>query len=251
VTRDPAEGVDADGYLVTGADTARIPAVYRPVLDDCVATLTAAFGHRLDGLYLYGSVATGQARPPGSDVDLLALWTSTVDSEEVAAVASALSTRHGALVREVGLAQATRESMRLKADQAFLKHYCVPLSGRDIRPGLPRFRPSRSLADGFNDDLPAVVRRLRSTVDDAPDPAARLAATRKAARRLLLAAATVESVSHATWSTDRGTGAALLARHHPQWTDVADRALDWSAGRGSADGVEELLAMGDWLARHP
>ena len=250
MTRDPAEGV-SDGYLVTGADPARIPAVYRPVLDDCVATVTAAFGDRLDGLYLYGSIATGQARPPRSDVDLLALWRSTVDSGEVAVVAAALSGRHGALVREVGLAQATPESMRLEADQAFLKHYCLPLAGRDIRPGLPRFRPSRALADGFNDDLPAVVRRLRSTVDEAPDPAARLVATQKAARRLLLAVTTIESVSHATWSTDRATGAALLTRHHPQWTDLADRALGWSAGRGSADGVEELLAMGDWLTRHP
>lgn len=251
MTRDPAEGVDADGYIVTGADVAHIPPVYRPVLDDCVATMTAAFGDRLDGLYLYGSIATGQARPPDSDVDLLALWGSTVDGDEVAAVATALSTRHSGSVREVGLAQATPESVRLPADQAFLKHYCVPLSGRDVRPELPRFRPSRALADGFNDDLPAVVHRLRSTVDGAPDPTARLIATRKAARRLLLAAATIESVSHATWSTDRGTGAALLARHHPQWTDVAGRALDWSAGRGNADGVGELLAMGDWLTRHP
>jgi hypothetical protein len=78
-----------------------------------------------------------------------------------------------------------------------------------------------------------------------------LAATRKAARRLLLATATIESVSHATWSTDRATGAALLARHHPEWTDVAGRAVDWVAGRGTTDGVEDLLALGDWLTRHP
>lgn len=251
MTRDPDEGVDADGYLVTGAAVANIPPVYRPILEDCVATLTAAFGDRLDGLYLYGSVATGQATPPDSDVDLLALWTSTVDSSAVATVAAALSTRHSAMLREVGLAHATLDSIRLVADQAFVKHYCVPLSGRDVRPELPRFRPSRALADGFNDDLPAVVHRLRSTVDSAGTPAERLAATRKAARRLLLAVATIESVSHAIWSTDRGTGAALLARHHPEWTDVAGLALEWSAGRGTADGVEELLAMGDWLTRHP
>lgn len=251
MTRDPGEGVDADGYLVTGAAVANIPPVYRPVLDDCVATVTAAFGDRLDGLYLYGSVATGWATPPDSDIDLLALWTSTVDSAAVVAVAAALSTRHSAVVREVALAQAPLDSIKLDADQAFVKHYCVPLSGRDIRPELPRFRPSRALADGFNDDLPAVVHRLRSTVDFAGTPEARLAATRKAARRLLLAVATIESVSHATWSTDRGTGAALLARHHPEWTDVAGRALDWSAGHGTADGVGDLLAMGDWLTRHP
>ena len=74
---------------------------------------------------------------------------------------------------------------------------------------------------------------------------------RKAARRLLLATATIESVSHGTWSTDRGTGAALLSGHHPEWTDVAARALEWSAGRGCDDGGQRLLALGDWLVEHP
>ncbi|HST65667.1 MAG TPA: nucleotidyltransferase domain-containing protein, partial [Mycobacteriales bacterium] len=193
MTRDPAEGVDADGYLVTGAASSRIPAAYEPVLADCAATLVGTFGPRLDGLYLYGSVATGHAVPPASDVDLLALWASTVDPDAVRAVAAALSTRHGAVVREVGLAQATPDSLRTEADQAFLKHYCIPLYGRDVRPSLPRFRPSRALADGFNDDLPPVVHRLRSTVESAPTAEARLVAVRKAARRLLLATATIES----------------------------------------------------------
>ncbi len=246
MTRDPAEGVDADGYLVTGASVDRIPPAYEPVIADCVAALTAY--PELDGLYLYGSVATGQARPPHSDLDLLALWTSTVD---VSGVVAAVSARHRAVIREVGLAEARVDSLGDEADRCFLKHYCVPLAGRDRRPELPRCRPSRALADGFNDDLATVVRTLRSTVDNAPTPAARLAAARRAARRLLLATATIESVSHATWSTDRGTGAALLARHHPEWTDVAARALEWSAGRGPDDGVQRLLELGDWLVRHP
>jgi hypothetical protein len=246
VTRDPAEGIDADGYLVTGASLDRIPPAYEPVIADCVAALTAY--PELDGLYLYGSVATGQAHPPDSDLDLFALWTSTVD---VSAAVAELSTRHSAVVREVGLARATVDSLAGEADRCFLKHYCVPLAGRDRRAGLPRCRPSRALADGFNDDLAAVVRRLRSTVDNAPTPAARIAAVRKAARRLLLAAATIESVSHATWTTDRATGAALLSRHHPEWTDVAARTLEWSAGRGSDDGAQGLFALGDWLVEHP
>jgi hypothetical protein len=240
VTRDPDEGVDADGYLVTGASLDRVPPGYQPVIADCVAALTAY--PELDGLYLYGSVATGQARPPDSDLDLLALWTSTVD---VSAVVTELSTRHGAVVREVGLAEATVDSLAGEADGCFLKHYCVPLAGRDRRPELPRCRPSRAVAAGFAGDLPAV---LGSIVDRESDP---VTATRKVARQLLLGAATIESVSHATWSTDRDTGVALLSRHHPEWTDVAARALRSSAGLGSGDGVEQLLALGDWLQRHP
>jgi hypothetical protein len=246
VTRDPAEGVDAFGYLVTGAAVANIPPAYQRVIADCVAALTAF--PELDGLYLYGSVATGQARPPDSDLDLLALWTSPADAS---ATAAALSARHAAVVREVGLAEASVDSLTDDADRCFLKHYCVPLAGRDRRDDLPRCRPSRALADGFNDDLPALVRRLQSAVDSAATPADRLAAVRKAARRLLLAVATVESVSHGTWSTDRTQGAALLIRHHPQWTDVAGRALTWSAGAGTTDGADELFALGEWLTHHP
>jgi uncharacterized protein len=243
VTRDPDEGVDADGLLVTGASLDRIPPAYRPVVADCVAALTA-FGERLDGLYLYGSVATGQARPPDSDLDLLALWTSTVDPDEIGAVVATLSTRHSAVVREVGLAQAPVDSLREEADHCFLKHYCVPLAGRDRRSELPRCRPSRALADGFNDDLAGFVHTLRSIVDNP-------LAVRKAARRLLLAVATIESVSHATWSTDRGTGAALLAEHHPEWTDVAANALALTAGAGNPAAAGDLVALGEWLTRHP
>jgi uncharacterized protein len=230
VTRDPAEGVDADGYLVTGAAVANVAAAYRPVIADCVATLTRF--PALDGLYLYGSVATGQARPPDSDLDLLALWSSTVDG--VATAVAALSTRHSAVVREVGLAQAPVESLAEEADRCFLKHYCVPLAGRDRRPSLPRFRPSRALADGFNGDLTPT---LESIVARAATPAA----AERALRRVLLAVATIESVSHATWSTDRATGAALLRQHHPEWTDAVTGPPD----------LARVLALADWLPTHP
>jgi hypothetical protein len=238
VTRDPAEGVDADGYLVTGAALVNIPPAYRPVVDDCVAAMTAF--PELDGLYLYGSVATGRARPPDSDLDLLALWTSTVD---VSATVATLSARHAAVVREVGLAEAGVESLADEADRCFLKHYCVPLAGRDRRADLPRCRPSRRLALGFAGDLPVL---LRSIVDTAPTPEV---AARRAARRLLLGVATIESASHGTWTTDRATGAALLSRHHPEWTDVAGRALAMSAG--APGDVADLLTLADWLVHHP
>jgi uncharacterized protein len=238
VTRDPAEGVDADGCLVTGAALVNIPPAYRPVVDDCVAAMTAF--PELDGLYLYGSVATGRARPPDSDLDLLALWTSTVD---VSATVATLSARHAAVVREVGLAEAGVESLADEADRCFLKHYCVPLAGRDRRADLPRCRPSRRLALGFAGDLPVL---LRSIVDTAPTPEV---AARRAARRLLLGVATIESASHGTWTTDRATGAALLSRHHPEWTDVAGRALAMSAG--APGDVADLLTLADWLVHHP
>jgi uncharacterized protein len=66
---DPDEGVAADGTIRTGAHRDRVPAGFEPILTDAVALL----GESGASLYVYGSVATGTARPPSSDVDLLSI----------------------------------------------------------------------------------------------------------------------------------------------------------------------------------
>jgi hypothetical protein len=237
VTLDPEEGLDPDGYLVTGVDRSRVPAAYEPALADAVTTLTGALGDLLHGLYLYGSVATGQAVPPASDVDLLAVSTAPIDPS----VLSGLSARHAGTTREVALAVMTPEQLHGDDDEglgnrAFLKHYCVLLAGADARPDLPRYRPSRALVDGFAGDLTGAVEQWRSTSDG-----------RRAARRLLLFAATSESLAHGGWTTDRATGAALVRRHHPEWTSEVDRALRWSAGAAADPG--EVSRFLDGFAR--
>lgn len=258
MTRDPVEGVSADGVIVTGAATERVPAVYRPVVADCTALVRKVLGDRLHGLYLYGSVATGQARPPESDLDLLAVWVSEVDPAAVESVEGGLSARHSGVVREVSLASASvAEVFAGDRDglgwRCFLRHYCVWLAGTDLRPELPACRPSRAVADGLNDDVGELVRRWRTQLADARTTAEVAAVARTAARKLLLVVSTSESVEHGGWTTDRATGAALLAAHHPEWSAVAGLALDWcaDAAQPSAEDVSRLLGLGDWLARRP
>jgi hypothetical protein len=245
------------GVIVTGAAMDRVPAVYRPVVEDCTAVLTEVFGGRLHSLYLYGSVATGQGRPPHSDVDLLPVWVGSVAAEDVADVAAVLSRRHGGLAREVGLAPATLAEVRSEGRdgfglRCFLRHYCVWLAGTDLRPSLPACRASRVVADGFNDDVPGLVRRWRSELAAAQTPDEVALVARAAARKLLLVAATVESAEHGGWTTDRRTGATMLAAHHPQWSLTAQQAVDWCAhpDRPSPHHVHRLLDLGAWLAGH-
>lgn len=231
MTLDPDEGLDADGFLVTGAARERVPAAYEPVLADAVAELG---GDRVHGLYVYGSVATGRARPPSSDVDLLVLATEPVD---VSSVRTRLSTRYAALAREVAPVVMTLQELRAGvADQAFLRHYCVLLAGTAV--GLPRFRPSRALVEGFSGDLHAAIDGWLSTLDG-----------RGAARALLLAAATRESLAHGGWTTDRATAARLVRAHHPEWTSDVDRAVRWTTDPPDPGEVPPFLdGFGRWLA---
>jgi hypothetical protein len=68
---DPLEGMTPEGLIRTGASRGRVPLPFEPVLADVVSAIGRA--ERGAAIYLYGSVATGQARVGASDVDLLTL----------------------------------------------------------------------------------------------------------------------------------------------------------------------------------
>ena len=142
--RDPAEGIAADGTIVTGARRDRVAARYEPVLAAAAAAVPADVT-----LTLYGSVATGQARPGRSDVDLL---TVGLPPSDAAALGAELTERFAGLCRGVEIApmqpaDLVGEEAPRYGDRVFLRHYCVRLAGPDRaehdrlpgrRPGGPR-----------------------------------------------------------------------------------------------------------------
>jgi hypothetical protein len=71
--RDPVEGVDRAGSIVTGVGFDRVPAPFGPVIDAAVDAVNA-YGDA-SSLYVYGSVASGDgiglASPPAESPDPL------------------------------------------------------------------------------------------------------------------------------------------------------------------------------------
>ncbi|MET9022653.1 hypothetical protein ABZV93_21995 [Actinopolymorpha sp. NPDC004070] len=229
---DPAEGLDADGFITTGADLANVRAPYDAVLADVRTTVEARLGSELHGLYLYGSVATGQAVPPTSDLDLSVILTSPRGIETCRRIGEELSARHRSVVREVGISPGLLDDVLAEGDQGraercFLKHYCVNVAGTDLRPDLPRCRSDTAIARGFVGELAPRIRQFTERLDAAVTPAEVEAVAVLVARRLLMAAAVVYSIPDRTWTTARANGAGMLGRHHPAYADHAARALAW------------------------
>src|SRR5262245_7139838 len=138
--RDPREGMDEHGCIVTGVGADRIPEAFAPIVAASMAAVVREGGDRCS-LYLYGSVATGMARVPTSDVDLVAFGLSPATA---AAIGEELSVAFRARCRSVELATADvgdldGDTDRAYGNRAFLRHYCAHLSGPLLHAGLPAF----------------------------------------------------------------------------------------------------------------
>ena len=184
--RDPREGVSPRGTIVTGAGRDRVPASYEPVL---VAASDLVESYRARGsLYLYGSVATGQARVPSSDVDL---WTINVGPDVSSVIGQALSRRFSRLCRAVNIRAGSEARDYLGNTDAaygkrvFLRHYCVHLSGVAHHESLPDFPADVRAARGLNGDIAIRAQRWRLAAPPGRRPrrAGETAGTEVAARR--------------------------------------------------------------------
>ncbi|MFN8073889.1 MAG: nucleotidyltransferase domain-containing protein [Kineosporiaceae bacterium] len=223
---DPREGIAPDGTIVTGADRSRIPALFEPLVAAAVEDLSSPAEA---SVYLYGSVATGQAQPGRSDVDLLAFgW----DRQDARAVATRLVEGFPGVCRGVEIAVAGADDLVGESDEAyglraFLRHYWVHLCGADLGDGLPAVRADAHAARGFNGDIARHGRRWRAALDGGSEARA---LGRRIARKTLLAVAGLVSVHDGVWTTDRGTGARRWGTLHPELAGDLTTLLAWSDG---------------------
>ncbi|MGI9643772.1 MAG: hypothetical protein ACR2O6_00515 [Ilumatobacteraceae bacterium] len=224
--RDPREGITAAGTITTGASRERVPAPFEPVVASAVESVTAASGRA--GLYLYGSVATGQAVVGSSDVDLVAIG---LDADRTGAIASELSERFAAVCRGVDIGAGSPADHLGDDDEAygnrvFLRHYCVHLAGPDHRGDLLDFPADRRAARGFNGDIARHAAVWRTDLDGGGDPAV---VGRRLARKSLLTVAGLVSVRDGVWTTDRATAADAWSTTDPDVSTLLSWAMDETA----------------------
>jgi uncharacterized protein len=235
--RDPGEGVAADGTITTGVARSRVPQSFEPVLSAAAEAIAEA--DRDASAYLYGSVATGQARDPQSDVDLL---TVGLGPGLAAGLGRELSSQFSGLCRGVEIAAASPDDLAGESDEAygfrvFLRHYCIHLAGPGHGHGLPRFPADARAARGFNGDIAQHAARWRGALAAGDEP--RLG--RQLARKSLLAVAGLASIHDATWTTDRALAAHRWAEIEPELGPALHALLAWSDG---------LVLPGSQAVRH-
>lgn len=237
--RDPDEGLDADGSIRTGASADRIREPFAQLLVDVAAGVRERAPDA--SVHVYGSVATGQAIAPTSDVDLLTIGLPSHDAAELTEL---FSRRYASVCRGVEVGAAADDDFVGDRDEAygnrvFLRHYCVLLAGPDRDRSTEPFAGDVRAARGFNGDIGRHRDRWRAQLGSV-EPAA---LGRRIARKTLLAVAALVSVQDATWTTDRPIAAQRLGEIDPSVAGDLAELLGWSDGRTEAapDDVRRML----------
>lgn len=227
--QDPREGLNTDGTIRTGACRERVPMAFEPIVSDVLDEFAEVAADSSE-LHLYGSVATGTACAGRSDVDLVAI---DVPEDWCREAGRRLSAHFSFLCRGVEIGHADHLDYVGDGDEAygnrvFIRHYCVPLAGRDAVRSPSPFQGDARAARGFNGDIGTRLAQWRTGG----------ATARSVARKTLLTAAGVVSVLDGTWTTDRDTATSRWAEIEPRHARGAAMLSTWLDDDSAATAAE-------------
>lgn len=131
-------GLDSYGYIVSDVNISKIEDIYMPCIKETIERLKTLFSQQLHSIYVYGSVARGDAVILESDLDVIAMFNEELSSnhlDKLKSLADELSKKYHPLVRDVGIAVAyynyTMDPSNYY-ENAFLKEMSVCVYGEDI-----------------------------------------------------------------------------------------------------------------------
>lgn len=196
-------GIDSDGYILTLPNIETQPQ-FQNLLADVCTTLTQS-NPLLDSIYLYGSVARGDAVPAVSDLDVTLVLQNPpapLDLETLESKRRTLESRHPEVTKidfDIGSrAEVLAADNRLSWGY-WLKHHCRCLWGNDLSKRFDRFKPSRDIAIAVNGDFGSVLTRYADRIDQAMTPTQSLRLQREASRKLIRSTQVLRSEQDLMW----------------------------------------------------
>lgn len=225
-------GLDESGFIVRDVGLEKISSVYQKCIQETIETLHIQFPNLLHSVYVYGSVARGDAKKCKSDLDILAIFIRELHNNEqqrMKKLAESLSQKYFSLVRDVGIAKTTLDyciDPKNYYEQAFLRELCICVDGEDLR---DRFGPYKLTADisiSLNGDIAEVSGRYMKKLKGASD-ADFQSTTQGFARKLIRTFYSMVMARSQVWSTKLEEQAEIFLQFFPEKKDVVQTFQEW------------------------
>ncbi|CAG9623727.1 nucleotidyltransferase domain-containing protein [Sutcliffiella rhizosphaerae] len=225
-------GLDSNGYIVSDVEMEKINSIYLPCIQESIEGLKKLFHQKLHSVYVYGSVARGDAIPPKSDLDLIALFNDNLSSdelEELKQLGGELSQKYANLIREVGISVAYYEQTFDPAnyyETAFIKEISVCIYGEDVGEQFGPYKLTSEIAISFNGDIKAVLMRTLKRLEAATDEDFKRF-SQNFARKLIRTYYSMVMVRSQIWTTRLREQAEVFIQHFPSKESIILSLLNW------------------------
>ena len=250
------DGLDEDGFIRNSGSLDKIPERFTAVLKFVQNAVESQFGQEMHSLYVYGSVASGKARPKLSDLDVFIVFKNDVspqNKESVVQLEKKLSHKFLSEVREVGIACASVPEIFEGDNQVgwgcFIKHMCVCLSGENLATALPKFEPTRAVAFGLNGDLKQEMEKVRTAMSERSDATINKTVMSFSRKMVRTAFGLVIEEAHC-WTTDLNECATIFESYYPEHVTQIRQTLE--IAKGAPVDCDKFLILldgfGCWLA---
>ncbi len=245
-------GLDPNGFILSEVSQDKILPQYRSIIAESIAVLVAFLPDVVHSVYVYGSVARGNAVPKKSDLDLLIVFKQALlelERSTLIGLQEDLSRQYKEVLREIGIADSTctYDEMLDPANKyswgAYLKILCVCVYGDDLKKRFSEFKISPEVAIGFNGDIGnALQSAIRQTIEAKTDEEVSKAAAR-VARKIIRTCYTMVMTRAQVWTTILSGQAELFLCYFPEKREFIRILQDWIdnplADRGNILGVLE------------
>lgn len=225
-------GLDPNGFIASDVSKDKIDDVYMTCIHESIECLKQAFHQQLHSVYLYGSVARGEAIPIKSDLDLIAMFNTQLSSDKLAELnllAGELSKNYRSLVRDVGIAVAYYDYTLDPAnyfENAFLKELCVCVYGEDLGERFGPYKLTAEIPIRFNGDIEQVLERTLARLTTASGEAYKTI-TKSFARKLIRTYYSMVMVRSQIWTTRLHEQAEVFLQHFPEKKSIIHTLLNW------------------------
>ena len=228
---------------------------FLPVIAAVSESLISLLGKRLHSLYLYGSVARGQAQNGVSDLDICMVVThpvSTSKRHQLAEIASDIAFRYPIVCKidfDIGELADVLNSENRYSWGYWLKHHCRCIYGEDLTLGFTAFKPSKAIAVAVNGDFAAVLEKYIAQLTQLTDRDEQKKIQRAAARKLIRSTNLLRTEAESDWPETLAEHATRLVARYPEKADEIDYFLRESLDptESVTTFIQRLILFTGWL----
>jgi len=242
-------------YIKKEVALSKIPAKYKPIVKDVKSELLE-FSDKIHSIYLYGSVATGQAKSPTSDLDLVVVLNAKPTSKlknELKELEKSLSIKHQKAFREVGFA-ITYKNEVLRGKEAFgwrffLTILSVKIFGNNLFHKEMKFSPTKKLARNLHLDISKNIEEAKRKIKSANDEEAKLQ-IKSIMKKIIRTAFSIVMEDENYWTTDLNDMTKIFTKYYPEKRHQINAVLKLSKSKSpdKKSATSILNNFGKWVS---